>query len=189
MTDPASRWDERYASLDTVQPGEAAPFLHAVAHHLPTSGTALDVGGGLGANARWFARRGLRATLLDASEVGLDLARSLDDGAHLEYLRRDVEADGLPGDRAWDVILFHLFYDREVVEVAAAHLEPGGVLLVCQPTEVNLDRHPKPSRRFLLATGEAASVAETTGLEPVEVSEDWRPSGRHDAWLVLRRPA
>ena len=188
MTDPASRWDGRYGSLDSVEAGEPAAFLGAVAHHLPTSGAALDVGGGLGANARWLARRGLRASVLDVSEVGLELARSLDDGTQLEYIRRDVEADGLPSERSWDVILFHLFYDRRVVESAVGHLEAGGVLLVCQPTEINLERHPKPSRRFLLASGEAASMAAASGLEVLEVSEAWRPSGRHDAWLVLRRP-
>ena len=188
MTDAASRWDRRYGALESPTAGEPAPFLAAVAHHLPTAGTALDVGGGLGANARWLARRGLQTTLLDVSEVGLDLARSLDDGADLDYLHRDVEADGLPVDRRWDVVLFHLFYDRAIVETAADRLVPGGVLLVCQPTEVNLERHPKPSRRFLLVVGEAASIAEASGLEPLEVSEAWRESGRHDAWLVLRKP-
>lgn len=188
MTEPAHRWDERYASVDSAEPGEASPFLSSVAQHLPSSGSALDVGGGLGANARWLARRGLETTLLDVSQVGLDLARSLDAAAQLAYLQRDVEAAGLPPGRLWDVILFHLFYDRPTVEAAAARLEPGGVLLVCQPTEINLDRHPKPSRRFLMATGEAASVAGATSLEPVEVSEAWRASGRHEAWLVLRRP-
>lgn len=188
MSEAAERWDERYGGLGEIGPGEVAPFLMSVAHHLPVTGTALDVGGGLGANARWLARRGLRASVLDVSEVGLELARSLDDGTQLEYIRRDVEADGLPSERSWDVILFHLFYDRRVVESAVGHLEAGGVLLVCQPTEINLERHPKPSRRFLLASGEAASMAAASGLEVLEVSEAWRPSGRHDAWLVLRRP-
>lgn len=188
MTDPARRWDERYGAIDSAQVGEVSPFLTSVAEHLPETGRALDVGGGLGANARWLAHRGLDTTLLDVSEVGLDLARSLDADAGLEYLQRDVEKAGLPDDRRWAVVLFHLFYDRRVVEAAANRLEPGGVLLVCQPTEVNLERHPKPSRRFLLAAGEAASVATATGLEPLEVSEAWRASGRHEAWLVLRRP-
>ena len=186
----AERWDERYCALESPEPGGVAPFLTAVAGHLPLSGTALDVGGGLGANARWLASRGLATTLLDVSAAGIDLARSFGDGADLEYLQRDVEVDGLPTERRWDVILFHLFYDRSVVEAAAALLEPGGVLLVCQPTEVNLERHPRPSRRFLLVTGEAAAVADATGLEQLEVSEAWRPAaGRHDAWLVLRRMA
>ncbi|MEM7286536.1 MAG: methyltransferase domain-containing protein [Actinomycetota bacterium] len=189
MTDPAGRWDERYGALEHAEPGRVAPFLEAVAAHLPGVGAALDVGGGLGANARWLAGRGLRTTLLDVSSVGLELARTHDSGAGLSYVVRDVERDGLPTGRAWDVILFHLFYDRWVVEAAAELLEPGGVLLVCQPTERNLERHPKPGRRFLLDLGEAASVAVATGLEQLEVSEGWRESGRHDAWLVLRRGA
>ena len=126
MTEAAERWDERYGGLGEIGPGEVAPFLTSVAHHLPVTGTALDVGGGLGANARWLAGRGLRTTLLDVSEVGLELARSLDGdagaGTGLEYLHCDVEADGLPAGRRWDVVLFHLFYDRRVVESA----DPAG---------------------------------------------------------------
>lgn len=188
MTEAAERWDERYGAIDEVEPGEVAPFLTSVARHLPLAGTALDVGGGLGANARWLAARGLRTTLLDVSSVGLELAGSLDDGAALEYLQRDVEVDGLPTGRRWDVVLFHLFFDRALVLAAADVLEPGGVLLVCQPTETNLERHPRPSRRFLLAAGDAAALADQSGLEQLEVSEAWRDSTRHDAWLVLRRP-
>ena len=188
MSEAAERWDERYGGLGEIGPGEVAPFLTSVAHHLPVTGTALDVGGGLGANARWLAGRGLRTTLLDVSSVGLELARRIDGGADLEYLQRDVEADGLPTDRTWDVVLFHLFFDRELVLAAASVLEPGGVLLVCQPTETNLERHPRPSRRFLLDTGDAPAIADETGLDQLEVSEGWRDSTRHDAWLVLRRP-
>ena len=188
MTEAAERWDERYGAIDEVEPGEVAPFLTSVAHHLPVTGTALDVGGGLGANARWLAVRGLTTTLLDVSSVALDLARGIDGGAGLEYLHHDVEADGLPLDRTWDVVLFHLFFDRDLVLAAASVLEPGGVLLVCQPTETNLERHPRPSRRFLLEAGDTQAIAAETGLDQLEVSETWRDSTRHDAWLVLRRP-
>ncbi len=186
---PAQRWDDRYRALDRPEPGEVAPFLVEMAEHLPAAGTALDVGGGLGANARWLADHGLRVTLLDVSDAGLDIARGFDPGGRLDYVRRDVEADGLPPGE-WDVVLFHLFYDRALVVAAADHLAPGGVLLVCQPTETNLERHPRPSRRFLLGAGEVGQVAaelEAVGMETLVASAAWRPSSRHDAWLVSRR--
>ena len=187
---PGQRWDHRYAALEGPDAGTVAPFLEAMASHVPTTGAALDVGGGLGANARWLAARGLQTTLLDGSQVGLDLARGFDPNRRLHYLCRDVEAEGLPPGQ-WDVILFHLFYDRALVEAAADHLTPGGVLLVCQPTHTNLERHDRPSRRFLLAPGEVDGLADgfaDAGMDVVEAGADWRPSGRHDAWLVIRRP-
>lgn len=160
-----------------------------MAHHVPRAGTAVDIGGGLGGNARWLAARGLAVTLIDASDIGLARAAEFDqpEGEPIEYLCRDVEAEGLPA-RTWTVALMHLFFVPTLVTALPAHLEPGGVFLVCQPTVTNLERHDKPGRRFLLETGQIHQLAAALeGTEILEASEGWRASGRHDAWLVARR--
>ena len=193
MNDPQTRWNARYEGLTRAQPGVVSPFLAAMASHLPITGSALDIGGGLGANARWLAERGLDVTLLDVSDAGLKLAEELNPiSLQITYLQRDVERDGLPRTEQWDLALMHLFYDPDVLQDAARRLKPKGVLLLCQPTAANLSRHNQPSRRYLLKDGEvndlARSLQDRHRLEIVEATAKWRDSDRHEAWLVARRP-
>ncbi len=167
-----------------------ASFLDEMSEHIPHDGTAVDIGGGVGHNALWLARRGLEVTLADISDVALDqaMATARDQGLELECMQRDLEAEGLPHGRLWDVALMHLYHPRELLRELPTHIEPGGVLLFSQPTVLNLERHDRPSRRFLVEPGELRSVADTmTDMEVLELSEEWRTSDRHDAWLVARR--
>jgi tellurite methyltransferase len=162
-----------------------------MSEHIPHhDGTAVDIGGGAGHNALWLARRGLEVTLADISDVALDQARTTarDQGLELECMQRDLEDEGLPDGRLWDVALMHLYYPRELLRELPTHIEPGGLLLFSQPTVLNLERHDRPSRRFLVEPGELKSLADTmTNMEVLELSEEWRTSDRHDAWLVARR--
>lgn len=188
---PAERWDARYRSASGV--GEPAALLHEVRSWLPDGGAMVDVGGGSGANARWFARRGFDVTVLDVSEVALERVGewAAADGVVVECIRSDVEADGLPPGRRWNVALMHLFYDDGVLRSLPGALESGGVLVFAQPTAVNLERHPRPGRRFLLEPGEIVAIARDMSaageVDVLEVSEAWRTSGRHEARLVARR--
>lgn len=187
-SDAAARWDARY--LRSVGVGEAAAFLDEVAHWLPDGGTLVDVGGGSGANARWFAARGFSVTVVDFSVVALEHVATwaTADGLVVERVHRDVEARGLPAGRTWDVALMHLFHDRDVLRSLPESLNPGGLLLFAQPTTVNLERHERPGRRFLLEPGELeAIVDEMTDIEVLELGGAWRTSGRHEARLVARR--
>ena len=189
MTDAAERWDARYAET-AAEPGEPAPFLVAQADHLPREGRAVDVAGGRGANAAWLAERGLTVTLADVSRVALGQARDVF-GDRLAYAAVDLEAGDRPDGGPWDVVFMHLYYDRGVLEGLVGDVAPGGVVMLCQPTETNLERHARPSARFLLSEGEVAELAswfEARGFEILEASEGWRPSGRHDGWLIVRRP-
>ena len=188
MNDTRDHWNGRYSSRDGIN-SEPASFLLSMAEHIPTWGTAIDIGGGTGRNALWLAARGLDVTLADISDVALDQAATVarDEGLELECMHRDLENDGLP-DRSWDVAVMHLYYPRELLRELPAHIEPGGVLMFSQPTVRNLERHERPTRRFLVEPGELETmVAAMTGMAVLELSEDWRASSRHDAWLVARR--
>lgn len=187
-----SRWNARYETPGATPVSQPAPFARHLEAYLASSGTAVDIGGGLGANAVWLASNGLDATLLDVSDVGLGHARrsieALPDAPVIEYLQHDVEEGGLPAGRLWDVALMHLFFDRDVALALPAHVRPGGIVAICQPTVVNLDRHERPGRRFLLEQGEVREIADNlVGMEIIEASAEWRSSGRHDAWLIARR--
>jgi len=95
-------------------------------------------------------------------------------------------------DGSWDVIVKTYFLNRDLLRALPARLNPGGVLLFAQPTVANLERNERPSRRFLLESGEVhelaqAMVAADAELHIEHVSEAWEPNNTHEAQLVVRR--
>lgn len=187
--DDRRRWNARYSERSATD--EPARFLVERAALLPTHGHAIDVAGGTGHNARWLASRGLSVTLVDVADEACRIAtqRAREDGIDLEVIQADLTHDPLPAG-PWDVVLIHHFLAVEVVQAAPELLASGGLLLWCQPTMRNLERHPRPSRRWLLAEGElSALVQEIRGVEVVALTEGWTEAGRHEAHLVLRAPA
>jgi len=149
----------------------------------------LDVAGGNGRHGVWLAVGGWRVTLVDISDVALELARAraLEEGAELATVRRDLETDGLP-EGGWDVVLIHHFLDRSVLAAAPLRLRRGGVLAFCQPTVRNLERHDRPGRRWLLEEGEMLRwlADRSDDLEVIEFEEGWLEEGRHEARLVAK---
>lgn len=181
------RWDRIYAERG---PKLAAPssFLTAAADLLPATGRALDVAGGSGRHALWLARRGLAVTLAEVSPVALrqatDAAAAA--GLALTAVEVDLEHQPLPAG-PWDLIVDLHYLQRSLFPAFAGALAPGGLLLFCQPTERNLERHERPSRRFLLAEGEVAGLIAPLPLEVVSLTEDWSDEDRHEARLIARQ--
>ena len=133
----------------------------------------------------WLAARGHAVTLVDISAVALEAASvsAQDAGVDLETIERDLEADWLPPGRTCGLFLVHLYFDDAVVRAAWDAVAPGGLLAVAQPTVVNLERHDRPGRRFLLEVCQIEALAEefATGA-PVEIvtcTEGWQENGRH----------
>lgn len=189
--DARARWNARYRAR--AGSGPPARFLTDRAPLLPGSGRALDVAGGTGRNAVWLARRGFEVTLVDVSDVAVaaaeaDAARQ---GTEVTVVRGELAPDRLPDGR-FDVILVHHYLDRALWTALPPRLAPGGVLLLCQPTVRNLERHPRPSRRWLLEIGEIPRLAarlcrDDPDLEVVEATEGWTEDDRHEGRLVVRR--
>ena len=77
MTNPEpseTLWNQRYS--DNPVGKEASLFLPEVQDLLPDSGSAVDIAGGNGQNAIWFAHRGFSTTLIDISTVALEQAQT-----------------------------------------------------------------------------------------------------------------
>lgn len=180
------KWNARYANPDRARSDES-PFLSSCLEALPRRGRALDVAGGAGRNAVVLARHGLEVTMVDISEVGLDIARKRadSDGLTIETVARDLEHEPLP-EGPWDVIVSMLFLRRNLLSEYGRLLAPGGFLIFLQPTVDNLERHPRPPRPFLLEARELDEVA--AGLEVIHQSLGWTAEGQHEARLFARKP-
>ncbi|MBL4846520.1 MAG: class I SAM-dependent methyltransferase [Planctomycetes bacterium] len=185
-TGDRERWDARYAKRGAVA-REHTSFLEFAAAELPPRGRVLDLAGGDGRNALWFAARGLEVTICDVSPTGLAHAAQLahEAGLSTTTLVRDLARDGLP-EGPWDVVFSFHYLQRDLFPRFAEVLAPGGLLLFCQPTVCNLERHPHPSARFLLGEGELAGLV-PSALEVLSLEEGWLEEGRHEARLVARR--
>jgi tellurite methyltransferase len=179
------RWDKAYRERG-VGSQEPSPFLVAMEKMLPSSGRALDIAGGAGANAVWLARRGLEVTLADISPVGLALAEK---NAELERLKlrtlsMDLERDPFP-QGPWDLMVCVRFLRRPLFAVIPDELAPRGVLVVVHPTRSNLLRHERPGLHHLLNDGELPGLV--PDLEVVSYEEGWTEEGHHEARLVAKR--
>jgi tellurite methyltransferase len=192
-SDERARWNHRYRDADPRPRNISSLLEQSVALLSPTrdgTPTAVDIAGGDGIEACWLADHGFATTLIDVSDVGLDKAmkRAGVNDLQLETLRLDFDVDRFP-DRCWDVVHIGHYLNRPLIELLIRRLakQPGGLLLVAIATVVNLERHQRPSPRFLLETDELAGlVADVAGLEIIRYDEDWRANGQHEAWLVTR---
>ncbi len=185
--DDRARWNERYADSDPKR-GPSRFVTESLASGLvPTSGRALDVAGGSGVDAVALAEHGLDVTLVDVSDVALELARqrAQQHGVAVTTVRLDFAVDDLPTG-PWDVICCVNYLDRDVFAGFGPVLAPGGLVVATMATVTNLERNDRPSRRFLLDDGELRVMAERVGLTIVSYDEDWFDE-RHSARLIARR--
>lgn len=112
-----------------------------------------------------------------------ELARA--QGLSVSPLERDLATDG-PPEGTWDLVFSFHYLQRDLFPAFPRLLAPGGLLLFCQPTTRNLERHPHPSARFLLEEGELAGLLPPE-LEVLRLEEDWLEEDRHEARVVARR--
>lgn len=75
--DEKENWNRRYrdGSHSSLQPDPflVSAFDEYIQPSFSKAGTALDIAGGVGRHAIWLARREWQVTLIDISEVGIDL--------------------------------------------------------------------------------------------------------------------
>ena len=180
------KWNHKYLA-STGPATQASLLITALEPHLPETGRALDIAGGAGRHAIWLARRGLQVTLVDVAQAGLEIAqqRAAETGVALTILELDLEQIAFPSG-PWDLILSAHYLQRSLFPIYPAHLKPGGILVCLQPTITNLQRHSKPSARFLLQPEELPALV--PDLEILHYREGWLEGNRHEAILLARKP-
>lgn len=99
---------------------------------LPARGAVLDVAGGAGRHALFYAEQGWKASLVDASEVGIALARK-------NARRRKLAIETIVADlnsydlqelpRRFDLVLVFFYLQRKLFPALVNMLKPGGLLI------------------------------------------------------------
>lgn len=188
---------------------------------MPDRGLAVDLAGGDGSTALWFAEQGFQPVLVEVSDVAINLAtaRATATGVDLLCLQQDLEQSTLasvlrdieaqlhrdlnqmtsdnPGSIAGPevgiVSCFH-YLNRELLASVSAGLPPGAVLMASIATVRNLERHEKPSARFLLEPRELEDLILGGQDDPpvgtlsiLHSFEGWNSAGNHEAEIIVRR--
>ncbi len=136
-------WNRRYSqgSHTSTNPDPFLPqaFEEYVAPEFPEGGAALDVAGGIGRHALWLARRNWKVTLVDISEVGLEIARK--HAGALESQIKFVAADLQPISKgragvkspvqpsAYDLVMVFFYLERGLFSRLIRALKPGGFVI------------------------------------------------------------
>jgi SAM-dependent methyltransferase len=179
------KWNRKHAKRG--EPTEPSMVFRSLAPYLPSSGRALDLGGGSGRHALWLASRGMDVTLADISAVALAQARDRAQIRAVELTTVELDLDSQPiPSGPWDLIVTVLFLWRPLLAQLPQLLSPTGMFACVQPTQRNLERHTRPPCRFLLREGELPALV--NGLRIMHYQEGWLEDGRHDAVLVAKRP-
>ncbi len=184
-TDPTAFWEEKYAGSSGIWSGEPNRALVDEAAGL-APGRALDLGCGEGADALWLAGRGWTVTGLDLSPTALGRAEAAARAGGLDDRVRWRVADladpaTWPDDAPYDLVTACFlqtpldFPRAEVLRGAAAHITPGGRLLVVAHaapppwSDMPTERHDE----FPTVEREVADLAldETWEVEVAEVRE------------------
>ncbi|MCF8589021.1 class I SAM-dependent methyltransferase [Gordonia liuliyuniae] len=171
----AQEWDELYSTSDRLWTTNVNPALVAEIDALEP-GSALDIGSGEGADARWLTEKGWTVTAVDISQVAIDRARAADPEGSIAWHRLDVAQDSLPNAPFGLVsaIYFHIARRQEpLLDALIDAVAPGGRFLLVMHAARGMKEHGfDPSDYFL-----PSDIADRLGDDwEVEVNET-RPRG------------
>ena len=203
--DRASRWEERYASVERLWSGRPNDWLPELATDWEP-GTALEIGCGEGADVLWLAERGWQVVGLDlsATAIGRLTGQAERLGVASRVTGRVHDAgDGLPAGPFDLVTSFYVHGGHEpgsldlvaLLSDAAARVAPGGHLLTAVHA-VNPPWHTHHARTYTAAELLEGLAEATDGWEVVVGEErdrqatgpDGQEGHRADAVVCLRRP-
>eukprot|EP00929_Paragymnodinium_shiwhaense_P077048 TRINITY_DN39658_c0_g1_i1.p1 TRINITY_DN39658_c0_g1~~TRINITY_DN39658_c0_g1_i1.p1 ORF type:complete len:221 (-),score=46.06 TRINITY_DN39658_c0_g1_i1:298-960(-) len=196
------RWNKKWAEsgCGTTHGSSIIELLAPYVAALASDSTLLDVGGGGSDDSLRFLKQGFHVTVVDVSDVGLEMARGRAEAAgfatKLSTVQADLEvseATGAPGripPGPFLVVANANYLNTAIFEQYFEVLLPGGLFGCVVATTTNLERNAHPSARFCVQPGSLPTLLpHSLQLETLHFSEDWRENGRHEAHLVVRKAA
>lgn len=180
----ATHWNPRYDGRTPPPPARPEALTDAVTDLLATSGRALDVACGAGAEAVWLAERGLCVTALDvspkAAALALEASAAAGVGDRLDVVVQDLDC-GIPESMDdFDVIVCQRFRDTELYGVLVERLKTGGIAVVTVLSETGVE---SPGA-FHAPSGELAEAFDRTDCQVLHHHE---AAGTES--IVIRRVA
>jgi 2-polyprenyl-3-methyl-5-hydroxy-6-metoxy-1,4-benzoquinol methylase len=177
------RWDAIYGDHD--KPGDPDSFV-TESEFLPLPPTTVaDFAGGTGGTALWLREQGFDVTLIDVSQVALDIAQQEATRRRLSLstVHHDLESPNLLTG-SWHMAVCCDFFDRTLYSTFHRHVAPHGPLFVRVATVTNQQRHPRPSKKYLVERGELPGLL--PGFTALDYEEAWFDN-RHEARMICRR--
>jgi hypothetical protein len=153
--DDANRWDQRYINDPKFASDHPSTLLVEHVDLLPSSGLALDIAMGMGANSSYLIKHGLEVIGVDVSKVAVIKARNL--YSSLQAVIADLEHFFIPPN-TFDVIINFLYLQRNLWLPMAAGLKSNGTLFVECLSEDMLQIHPEINPQYLIKRGELRQV-------------------------------
>jgi 2-polyprenyl-3-methyl-5-hydroxy-6-metoxy-1,4-benzoquinol methylase len=149
----AIEWNNRYQTTSDMQ--EPCQALAAYTHLLPSTGTALDLACGLGANALLLARHGLKTDAWDYAKTALE---RLQFQAQFQQVQihtqvRDVIISP-PTPATYDVIVVCHFLARDLAPALIQALKPNGLLFYQTFTRIHVHDYGPKNKKLRLKNNE-----------------------------------
>lgn len=186
--DDAAHWNSRYSEAHAASEISPPELVALIGSQITPGTRALDIACGLGDGGLFLAQNSAEVTFLDVSRVALNLVGQRATAAGLAVTTKAIDLrHDAPPTGPFDLITCVHYLDRPLLATIGQHLTVGGRLVVAIATTTNLERHPRPSARFLLHPGELPTLV--PNLEVMRHDEDWRSNGVHEAWLIAQRCA
>jgi 2-polyprenyl-3-methyl-5-hydroxy-6-metoxy-1,4-benzoquinol methylase len=154
----------------------------------PQGGNVIDVAGGVGRHAIYFARKRWNATLLDISEAGLRFAEQIASKERLTITLVEADLDEFHlkrWKRQFDLVLVFFYLQRELFPALEQLPRPGGFLIYKTYLHSETNRGGPTHPLHLLQRGELQTAL--PALEVLHFRENI--SERSTAELVARRKA
>ncbi len=191
----ASKWDARFAKA--TSPGEPAMVLQENLHLLPSSGLALDLASGLGANALRLAQQGLVTHAWDISSVGLAKLTQFAQDKQVTIHTRCIDLEStfsvdsnLFDSYLFDIIIVSNYLYRPLAKMILQQLKPNG-LLFYETFTVDNDSSNGPSNpAFLLKRNELLTlfaplsvISYREDMDCGDITRGWR----NKAYLIAKK--
>ena len=154
-----SKWDHVYSQYDHMRYPAAAEVLTENDFLLPSTGMALDLASGLGANAIFLAERGLAVTAWDISSVAIDKLSTYaaQQGLNINACPQKITAENFT-ESSFDVIVVSRFLDRTLSDAIIGALKANGLLFYQTFTQEKTSRKPPNNPDYLLAENELLAL-------------------------------
>jgi len=184
-----ARWDKRHGEAEGD--GEIADVLQQYLHLLPSTGDALDLACGRGANAIKLAQAGFRVSAWDLSPVAIAQLKQVatERQLNLQAEVRDLLTTPIPPD-AFDVILVSHFLERSLAPSIIHALRPGGLLFYQTYTQTAVSGAGPSNPRFRLDDNELLTLFRSLKIRVYreelalgDITRGWRDK----AMLVAQR--